>query len=161
MTGQAFADWECIVVVEESKDATERIVREYAARDPRFAVFTQPRSGSPAAPRNTALRHAKGEYVIFLDGDDSIAEGALRRLRDGIAAHPGADLYPCAIAVFDERHGVSGKVRDNYPPDFRAEMTGPEATHAQEFPVRQRPVPDDADDDMPTRIPARKRAAAG
>ena len=115
-------------MVEESKDATERIVREYAARDSRFSVFTQPRSGSPAAPRNTALRHAKGEYVIFLDGDDSIAEGALTRLRDGIAAHPGADLYPCAIAVFDERHGVSGKVRDNYPPDCRAEMTGPEAT---------------------------------
>ena len=44
VTGQDFADWECIVVVEESKDATERIVREYAARDSRFSVFTQPRS---------------------------------------------------------------------------------------------------------------------
>ena len=77
---QPFRDWELLAVVETSKDGTEAIVREYAAKDPRISVSTQPRSGSPAAPRNTALERATGEYVIFLDGDDTIAEGSLQRL---------------------------------------------------------------------------------
>ena len=33
---QPFSDWECLLGVEESKDDTEEIVREYAAKDPRF-----------------------------------------------------------------------------------------------------------------------------
>ena len=126
--GQPFADWELVAVVETSKDRTEEIVREYAAKDSRISVFTQPRSGSPAAPRNTALEHATGEYVIFLDSDDRIAEGSLQRLHDKIAARPGADLYPCAIQVENEITGKNEPVRDNYPADFNGELTGQEAT---------------------------------
>ncbi len=91
---QPFGDWELVAVVETSKDRTKEIVREYAAKDSRISVFTQPRSGSPAAPRNTALEHATGEYVIFLDSDDRIAEGSLLRLHDKIAARPGRNIVP-------------------------------------------------------------------
>ena len=37
---QPFRDWECLAGVETSKDKTEEIVREYAARDSRIRVFT-------------------------------------------------------------------------------------------------------------------------
>ena len=50
---QQFQGWECLIGVETSKDKTEEIVREYAAKDPRFKVFTGPRSGSCSASRNT------------------------------------------------------------------------------------------------------------
>ena len=103
-------------------------------------MFTQPRSGSPAAPRNTALEHATGEYVIFLDSDDRIAEGSLLRLHDKTAARPGADLYPCAIQVENEITGKSEPVRDNYPADFNAELTGPEATRTS-FSYKRDPCP--------------------
>ena len=137
---QSFKDWEIVAVVETSKDKTEEIVREYAAKDSRISVFTQPRSGSPAAQRNTALEHAAGEYVIFLDSDDTIAEGSLQRLHDKIAAHPGADLYPCAIQVENEITGRSEPVRDNYPADLHGELTGPEATRTS-FSYRRDPCP--------------------
>ena len=125
--GQPFADWECLVGVETSKDKTEEIVREYAAKDPRFRMFTGPRSGSCSASRNTGTDMAQGEYVIFLDGDDTIAEGSLQRLHDKIAARPGADLYPCAIQVHNDITGKDENLRDNYPADFNGELTGPEA----------------------------------
>lgn len=125
---QSFADWECILGVETSKDRTEEIVREYAAKDPRFKVFTGPRSGSCSASRNTGIDMSAGEYVIFLDGDDTIAEGSLQRIHDKIAMRPGADIYPCAMPVIDEVHGGTMPLRDNYPPDFSGELTGPEAT---------------------------------
>ena len=123
-----FTDWECILGVETSKDRTEEIVREYVAKDPRFKMFSGPRSGSCSASRNTGIDLATGEYVIFLDGDDTIAEGSLKRLHDKIAERPGADIYPCAMPVIDEVHGGKPTLRDNYPPEFSGELTGPEAT---------------------------------
>lgn len=125
---QPFADWEIIVGVETSADRTEAIVREYAAKDARVRMFTGPRSGGCSATRNRGVNTALGEYVIFLDGDDTIAEGSLQRLHDKIAARPGADLYPCAIRVNDEIMHEERPLRDNYPPDFADELTGPEAT---------------------------------
>ena len=110
---QPFAGWECIIGVEASKDKTEEIVREYAAKDSRFKVFTGPRTGSCSASRNTGIDMATGEYIIFLDGDDTIVEGSLQRLHDKIAARPGADLYPCAIQVHNDMTGKDEELRDN------------------------------------------------
>ena len=125
---QSFTDWECLIGVETSKDKTEEIVRAYEAKDPRFKVFTGPRSGSCSASRNVGIDRATGEYIIFLDGDDTIVEGSLQRLHDKIAARPGADLYPCAIQVYDDSTGENQELRENYPNDAPVEMTGAEAT---------------------------------
>ena len=126
--GQQFQSWECLIGVETSKDHTEDVVREYATKDSRFKVFTGPRSGSCSASRNTGTDMATGEYVIFLDGDDTIVEGSLQRIHDKIAARPCADLYPCAIVVRNEITGKDEETRDNYPKDFIDELTGQEAT---------------------------------
>ena len=124
---QSFQDWECILGIETSKDRTKEIIREKTAGDPRFKIFTSPRTGSCSASRNTGIDMAEGEYIIFLDGDDTIADGCLERLHDKICANPGADLYPCAIVVNDEITG-KGELRDNYRQDAPAEMSGIEAT---------------------------------
>ena len=125
---QPFSDWEALIGVEASKDKTEEIVREYAAKDSRLKVFTGPRSGSCSASRNTGIDMATGEYIIFLDGDDTITEGSLQRLHDKIAARPSADIYPCAIQVHNDITGKDEELRDNYPGNSSDELTGPEAT---------------------------------
>ncbi len=125
---QGFGDWEFLAVVEESKDGTLDIAEELASRDGRIRIFTGPRTGSCSASRNIGTREAKGEYVIFLDGDDLIATGCLQRIHDAIMKRPGADLYPAAMQVRNEMTGHDEELRDNYPPDFDKELTGPEAT---------------------------------
>ena len=125
---QSFQDWECLIGIETSKDKTEEIIRKITAGDSRFRIFTGPRSGSCSASRNTGVDMATGKYVIFLDGDDTIAEGSLQRLHDKIAAHPDADLYPCTVLPHNEITGKDEQPRDNYPHDAPAEMTGIEAT---------------------------------
>lgn len=125
---QSFGDWECVVWIEESRDGTEAIVRSFAARDSRFRVHTGPRTGSCSVPRNRGVGAARGEYIVFLDGDDSLVPGSLARIAAAIEARPGADLYPCAVQVHDDCTGVDGELRDNYPADAPAELSGPEAS---------------------------------
>ena len=125
--GQSFQEWECLITIETSKDRTEEVIREKTAGDDRFRIFTGPRTGSCSESRNIGTEKARGEYVIFLDGDDLIAEGCLAKLHGMISANPGADQYPCVIVTKDELGGVNER-RDNYRPDAPAEMTGQEAT---------------------------------
>lgn len=96
------ASWECLVVIEESKDATESVIRQNVGDDPRFKIFTEPRSGSPATPRNTGLKHASGEYVVFMDGDDTFEDEALVKLQEEIARQPGGDLYSIVMQQGDK-----------------------------------------------------------
>ncbi len=119
---QSFQDWECLIGIETSKDKTEEIIRKITAGDPRFRIFTGPRSGSCSVPRNIGIDNAQGEYIIFLDGDDSIADGALERLHERICANPGADLYPCKVVTNHD------EIWDNYKHGSPREMTGIEAT---------------------------------
>jgi glycosyltransferase involved in cell wall biosynthesis len=128
LLAQPFRDWECLLAVEESEDATEAVAREFAAGDARFRVSTGPRTGSCSVPRNRGIEDARGEHVLFLDGDDLLVPGSLARIAAGIAGRPGADLYPCALRVRGDIAGTDGELRDNYPPGAPAEMTGPEAT---------------------------------
>lgn len=124
---QSFQDWECILGIEASKDRTEESIREMTAGDPRFKIFTSPRTGSCSASRNTGTDMAQGEYVIFLDGDDMIEADCLTRIHDKIEARPGADMYPCAIVTRNEIGGTD-ELRDNYRLDAPEEMSGVEAT---------------------------------
>lgn len=126
VTNQSFQDWECLIGIEPSKDKTEEVISGIIAGDERFRVFHGPRSGSCSASRNTGIDMARGEYVIFLDGDDSIEKESLARIAAKIDARPGADLYPCAIKAYYEGTGES-EIRDNYTDKSPAEMTGIEA----------------------------------
>ncbi|MBQ9336018.1 MAG: glycosyltransferase [Lentisphaeria bacterium] len=125
---QSFGSWECICGIEDSKDNTEAVIREIAASEPRIRIFNHPRSGSCSATRNVGTDMAQGEYVIFLDGDDTIEKESLARIAAAIDARPGADLYPCEIVAYTE--GTDKReIRENYPPAASpVELTGPEAT---------------------------------
>lgn len=80
---QTFADWEAVCVNDGSTDGSAAIAEEFASRDNRFSVITQTNGGLSAA-RNTGLKAAKGEYVIFLDSDDWLEPNALKVLANNL-----------------------------------------------------------------------------
>lgn len=125
---QPFANWEAIIGVEKSKDGTEEIVREYVAKDARFKMFTAQRSGSCSASRNTGLDRASGDFVIFLDGDDTLAANALGRLCAKMEKCPDADIYPCALIESRTENESERRMLDNFATDLTEGLTGPEAT---------------------------------
>ena len=66
---QTLTDIEIICVNDSSTDGSLNILEEYAKRDERIKVVTQPNGGAGAA-RNRGLSMASGKYLSFLDSDD-------------------------------------------------------------------------------------------
>ncbi|WP_320772702.1 bifunctional glycosyltransferase family 2 protein/CDP-glycerol:glycerophosphate glycerophosphotransferase [Streptomyces sp. CRN 30] len=81
---QSFPDLELIVVDDCSPDACGAIADEFAVRDPRVHPVHLPVNAGLGPARNAGLRLADGDYVLFLDGDDTLAPDALRAIADRI-----------------------------------------------------------------------------
>ncbi len=73
------ADMQVIIVDDGSTDRTPAIARDYAMQHPDTTVVCQSRRGQSAA-RNTALDLAKGQWIAFLDSDDTWEPASLKRL---------------------------------------------------------------------------------
>lgn len=73
---QTLNDLEILCVDDGSTDETAALVRQYAERDARIQLIVQQHAGQSSA-RNAALSLASGEFIYFLDGDDSIVPTAL------------------------------------------------------------------------------------
>ncbi|HEY0883332.1 MAG TPA: glycosyltransferase family 2 protein, partial [Archangium sp.] len=76
---QTVEDLEFVVVDDGSTDDTSAIVAEFAARDSRFRVFRKQNGGHGSAC-NLGIEHARGEYVLFCDGDDWLSPDTCRRM---------------------------------------------------------------------------------
>jgi len=115
---QTFRDFEAICYVEESTDRSEAICREFAARDERFRVATGPKSGAVATTRNYGIAHARGEYLVVLDGDDWLDPSALATLAARIDADGPLDVV--AFAALFTRGDAPDSARayrfSNFPP---------------------------------------------
>lgn len=73
---QTFTDYELILINDGSTDESVAIMRRYAKTDARIRIISQSNRGVSAA-RNLGLSVAEGEYVLFVDSDDTILPDAL------------------------------------------------------------------------------------
>ena len=90
---------EIIVVDDGSRDATLAGIERIAAADPRVRVISQPNGGSSAA-RNRGAREAKGDCLLFLDGDDVLFPGA------AVALVAALEAAPEAIAAYGQWNAI-------------------------------------------------------
>ncbi len=90
---QSCEDWEIILVDDGATDGKcPALCDEYAAKYPDLVrVIHQPNGGLGAA-RNTGMEQAKGEYLLFVDSDDTVADNTLFRLQEEVR-RTAADMY--------------------------------------------------------------------
>lgn len=92
---QTFRDYELILVDDGSTDTSGSICDHYGSTNEAIQVFHTPNRGASSA-RNTGMSTATGDYILFLDSDDYIAENALAAASVFISAHRDVDLLTCA-----------------------------------------------------------------
>lgn len=93
---QTFKDFELIVVDDCSSDNSNAIVQSYTQKfgDRLNLLRLKKNSGNNGIPNNTGLALSRGEYVIFLDSDDTITPDALEKLYI-VAKNFDADVVGC------------------------------------------------------------------
>ncbi len=92
---QTFVDWELLLIDDGSTDLSADILDEYTEKNNHIKVISQ-QNGGVSKARNTGLRSAKGEYVIFLDSDDYMLPDMCKTMLDVLHSKQ-ADCVICGI----------------------------------------------------------------
>ena len=79
ITGQTYGNIEILINNDGSTDSSYEICKEYAQKDTRIKLFSQPNAGLSEA-RNAMFKHVTGDYVMFVDSDDYIALNTIDEL---------------------------------------------------------------------------------
>lgn len=88
---------EFIVLNDGSTDITcEQVIKEFLSRDPRLHYIHKENTGV-SNTRNVGLENARGEYVMFVDGDDQLKSGACKYAIELMDNHD----YDCAVLGFE------------------------------------------------------------
>jgi glycosyltransferase involved in cell wall biosynthesis len=92
---QTFDDWELLLVDDGSTDKSSVIACEYASRDAKRIKYLSHEkhvNAGMSASRNLGLRHARGHFIGFLDGDDVWLEDKLAKQVEIFDRHPGVEM---------------------------------------------------------------------
>lgn len=84
-------DFELILVDDGSTDGSREICEKYSKQYP-YVLYSRQQNDGPATARNKGLEAAHGDYVWFVDADDSIVPQIVETLQVVVAEHPDVDL---------------------------------------------------------------------
>lgn len=92
---QTFTDYELLLIDDGSPDGCPAICDEYAQNDTRIRVIHKPNGGLTSA-RNNGLDNAKGEWIMYIDGDDWVEPTYIEELYNA-AIKNKADIAICGF----------------------------------------------------------------
>ena len=110
---QTYDNWELIICDDCSTDKTYEVARKF--RDDHPNKVTLLRNGKNLKLNKTlnrCLKHAKGEFIARMDGDDICDPQRLKEEIVFLQSHPQYDLVSCQMSLFNDS-GVYG--RANFP----------------------------------------------
>ncbi|EEM70691.1 MULTISPECIES: glycosyltransferase family 2 protein [Bacillus] len=90
---QTYKNIEILIINDGSSDESETIINVYRKIDHRITYYYQNNSG-PSKARNRGILNATGEYVIFLDSDDTVHENYVMYLLNEMI-NSNSDLVCC------------------------------------------------------------------
>jgi glycosyltransferase involved in cell wall biosynthesis len=116
LLAQSYPTLEFIFVDDDSSDSSLAILQEYALKDERIRLVTNPANQGLLATFETGIRAAKGEMIALSDQDDVWMPDKIRLLAGAIGSH---SMIYADSALTDAAGLVTGKFSDrNYLCDY-------------------------------------------
>ena len=106
---QTFTDFELILVDDGSPDNCPALCDAAAAKDSRIRVIHKPNGGVSTA-RNAGLDAVRGNWISFIDPDDSIDKTYLEKMHRA-AVQSGAEVASCNV-LYLEADGSRSNYQD-------------------------------------------------
>ena len=100
IVNQTYTNLEIILVDDGSKDESGEICEDYSLKDSRIIVIHKPNGGLSDA-RNAGIKQAKGEYITFVDSDDTIDYDMIEFLYDLILKFHTKMSICCQTEIFE------------------------------------------------------------
>ena len=102
---QTYKEWECIIIDDGSTDNSEGAIKAFIEDDSRFKYKYQANKGVSAA-RNAGFKLASGNFVNFLDGDDTFLPDKLKEQIQVFKDNPEIAVCICDHQFYLEKEGV-------------------------------------------------------
>lgn len=109
---QSYKNWEIIIVNDGSNDNTEEVALSLCRKYDRIHYYKQENRGLSGA-RNTGINLSKGEFIHFLDSDDTIDDGFLDCILYEFQIRPELQLVFCGYKAFKDN--FKKKIRQVIP----------------------------------------------
>ena len=106
---QTYSRLEILLIDDGSSDKSGEICAEFARKDARIRLFSQPNSGQAVA-RNLGLDNARGEFVSFVDSDDVIAPDFFETLYYLIVNFK-TKIAMCAYEPFSDESAILARLQ--------------------------------------------------
>lgn len=118
---QTFTDFECILIDDKSCDNSLRNAIETINNDSRFKIIVHKENLRQGGARNTGIRNANGDWIVFLDSDDEWKSNFLERMYNE-AINSEADIVVCTYEEIDK----NGKIINYSPQNIKGIHTNKE-----------------------------------
>lgn len=109
--GQSYTSWElCLIDDASQHHATVAVLERYRGTDKRIKVVRSPRNLHISGATNLVAEQATGEFLAFLDHDDTIAADALAEVALAVTSRPDIDL----LYTDEDKIDPAGQHLDSY-----------------------------------------------
>lgn len=119
VTAQTYPNFELILVDDCSPDSSPAICDELAAADSRIRVLHKPKNEGLSAARNSGIDEAAGDYISFMDSDDTVDSTQLADVAASLIENPSQSVM---FGMTEEYYNESGVLRETFIVSYPAKV---------------------------------------
>ncbi|WP_368348857.1 glycosyltransferase family 2 protein [Parabacteroides merdae] len=112
LLSQTFKDFEVILVDDGSTDESAKICDDFCLNDSRFHVIHK-KNGGVSSARNIGLKYAIGEWITFVDSDDTVDQDYLLKLHQATVGNGNEILVVQGLKIINSNSSIELRVFEN------------------------------------------------
>jgi glycosyltransferase involved in cell wall biosynthesis len=106
-------DFEVLIINDGSTDQSQKVAEELSKNKSNVRIISQQNKGLGGA-RNTGIKNATGDYLLFLDADDRLFPMVIEDLLN-IAQHENLDILEFSAQGINEKEQILYRVSNKSP----------------------------------------------